>query len=129
PLAPPLYPSIASDHWAKRIFVNPDVNLNVNLISPRNRLGMNKILIAAVATILSIGTAQADLWSWSKNSKLEEKEGVSAYRVPTLGLDVRVYEWTPEGNPDVTCLMAWGTERPAGLQCFETKPRGAAASE
>lgn len=73
----------------------------------------------ALATIIALsGTAaHADLWTWSKNKKLPANEATSAYKVPTLGLDVRVYEWTPAASPETVCIMAFGQSHPVGLQC------------
>ena len=80
-----------------------------------------KYAIALTATLFAT-TAHADLWTWSKNNKLEPKETTAAYRVPTLGYDVRVYEWSPKGAPEIVCVMAFGQTHPVGLQCV---PRSA----
>lgn len=73
---------------------------------------------ALTLAIALMGTsATADLWTWGKNSQLKPKEPNAAYRVPTLGLDVRVYEWTPKNSPNTVCIMAFGQTHPVGLQC------------
>lgn len=84
---------------------------------------MKKLLYASAitASFLFTGPAHADLWTLMKNSQLEETQTKSAYRVPALGFDVRAYEWSPQGNPDITCVMAFGQTHPVGMQCFETK--------
>lgn len=89
-------------------------------------LKMTKILVlvplvisAIVLVVLATTPARADLWTLLKNAELTPKTPTSVYRVETQGLDVRVYEFKPEGNPNMTCLMAWGQTHPAGLQCFE----------
>jgi len=72
----------------------------------------------AVAAVLALSTpAQADLWTLLKNNNLNPKDATAAYRVPTEGLDVRVYEWSPVGSPDTVCIMAFGQTHPVGLQC------------
>lgn len=73
--------------------------------------------VLAVIIALTSTTVQADLWTWSKNSRLKPKEPTASYRVPTLGLDVRVYEWIPKGSPNTVCIMAFGQTQPVGLQC------------
>jgi hypothetical protein len=78
-----------------------------------------KYTLIAVILAFSATAAHADVWTWSKNAGLEPKTPDAAYRVETKGLDVRVYEWTPETAPHMTCIMAWGTDHPAGMQCFE----------
>ena len=75
-------------------------------------------IIAAMLFTAVAFPAHADLWAWSKNSRLEPKDAIAAYRVPTLGLDVRVYEWSPKSSPDTVCVMAFGQTNPVGLQCF-----------
>lgn len=78
-----------------------------------------KLIAMTTAAILMATSAQADIWSWSKNAGLEPKAPDAAYRVETKGLDVRVYEWTPATASHMTCIMAWGQTHPAGMQCFE----------
>ena len=85
----------------------------------------NKIKIAIAVAVIGIGVvlatatpAEANLWAAIKGSSLEEKEGIAAYRIPTGGVDVRVYEWNPVSAPNTVCVMAFGSDHPVGLQCF-----------
>jgi len=82
---------------------------------------MNKLFIAtaAVVTLMSPSIASADLWTYYKNKSLEESTTENAYTVPTTGLDVRVFEFTPKANPNMICVMAFGQTAPVGIQCFE----------
>ncbi|MCG7628375.1 hypothetical protein MHM88_11205 [Epibacterium sp. MM17-32] len=83
---------------------------------------MKKIAIVAalssLALLLPMASADAGLWSAYKNGQLAPKEADSAYRVETLGLDVRVYEFTPESNEDVTCVLTF-TDATSTMQCFD----------
>lgn len=82
---------------------------------------MKKLLFAALATLSMCAAVpvHADVWTLLKNSQLEEKEQIAQYRVPALGFDVRVYEWSPVSNPDKACVIAFGQTHPVGMQCFE----------
>lgn len=84
----------------------------------------NKIKLAIAATVIGVAAvlatptpAEANLWAIMKGSNLEEKEGIAAYKIPTEGIDVRVYEWNPVGAPNTVCVMAFGSDHPVGLQC------------
>lgn len=83
---------------------------------------MKKLLLGAALVAALVTPAQADLWTAFKNSNLEPKAPTAAYRVETQGLDVRVYEWTSQADPNVTCSMAFGRDHPVGMQCWTTAP-------
>jgi len=78
---------------------------------------MKYAIATALLLSMTAGVAHADLWTWSKNRSLEPKNPTAGYRVPTPGLDVRVYEWSPVGSPETVCIMAFGQTHPVGLQC------------
>lgn len=80
--------------------------------------GSSLAVIAALVFATS-EPAQADLWTALKNSSLPKGEATAGYTVPTTGLDVRVFEFTPKANSNITCVMAFGQTNPVGLQCFE----------
>lgn len=65
---------------------------------------------AALATV-----AQANIFA---NAGVERKEA-TLYAVEARGSDVRVYEWSPESKPGVTCVMAFANAGPVGLDCFQ----------
>lgn len=79
---------------------------------------MRRLMLAAALGVVSCSPAYADVWTFLKNSTLEEHKTDQAYRVPALGLDLRVYEWSPKSNPETTCVAAFGQTHPVGLQCF-----------
>lgn len=77
------------------------------------------ILTAAAACLgLAATTADAGLWTMIKNGSLPSGKTDAEYTLPVSGLDLRVYEFTPKANRNVTCVVVYGTDTPAGLQCF-----------
>lgn len=69
---------------------------------------------------------QAD-WAFWGSMAFKDRELDAAYKLPTAGYDVRVYEFTPKGNPGVSCVMPFAEKAGAvGIQCFEkgTAARG-----
>lgn len=83
-----------------------------------------KLTIATIATIalgvITATSANAGLFDSAATSGWDTKKS-DKYKLEAYGFDLRVYEWTPKGNPDVTCITAFGEKGPVGLQCFETK--------
>lgn len=86
---------------------------------------MKRFILVLTALTLLAAPAQANLWSAIKNSNLPPKTSDAAYRIETQGLDVRVYEFTPETAPHMTCMMTF-SETGATSQCF---PKIAPAEE
>jgi hypothetical protein len=80
----------------------------------------SKVVLLTAALALTSTVATAGLFSSTVTSGWDTKQAVK-YKVETYGFDLRVYEWTPEGNPDITCTTAFGEKGPIGLQCFPTK--------
>lgn len=77
------------------------------------------LLTAATACLMvAAAAARADVWTLLKNSSLPSGQTDAAYTLPVSGLDLRVYEFTPKSNPNITCVTAYGRDQPAGLQCF-----------
>lgn len=65
---------------------------------------------------------QAD-WAFWGSMTFKDRELDAAYKLPTAGYDVRVYEFTPKGNPGVSCVMPFAEKAGAiGIQCFEKGP-------
>jgi hypothetical protein len=77
------------------------------------------IAIAGTFLVVAPSIADADVWTYFKNKSLEAGVTEHAYTVPTTGLDVRVFEFTPKSNPNMICVMAFGQTNAVGLQCFE----------
>jgi len=86
---------------------------------------MFKTLLTTILTMLAVAIAaafpaNANVWSWIKNTNLEPKDPVAAYQVETEGFNVRVYEFTLASSPGTVCVMAFGTDVAVGLQCVNT---------
>jgi hypothetical protein len=79
----------------------------------------SKVLLLTTAIALTSTVAAAGIFSGAITSGWDSKEA-KKYKVETYGFDLRVYEWVPEGNPDITCITAFGEAGALGLQCFPT---------
>lgn len=80
-----------------------------------------KLTIATIALgVITATSANAGLFDSVTTSGWDTKQS-EKYKLEAYGYDLRVYEWTPKGNPDVTCITAFSEKGPVGLQCFETK--------
>lgn len=80
-----------------------------------------KLTIAALALgAFTATTANAGLFDSVATSDWETKKS-DKYKLEAYGFDLRVYEWHPKGNPNVTCITAFSEKGPIGLQCFETE--------
>lgn len=77
-------------------------------------------LIASLALVGTVAHSQprSDGWAFWGGTTLEEKELDASYQLPVKGWDTRVYEWTPEGAPAVTCVAQFSSSGPVGMQCF-----------
>ncbi len=64
-----------------------------------------------------IGQADAGLWEKLSTMDLPTKKPTSAYLVEASGWNVRVYEFTPEGNKNYVCVFIAGSKK-AGASCF-----------
>lgn len=94
----------------KRKDVNP-ASLPLMILAP---VGLVAVIAMAMAK-----PAEAD-WSFWGSMSFEQHQLDAAYKLPTAGYDVRVYEFTPKGNPNLTCVMPFAEKAgAAGLQCFE----------
>jgi hypothetical protein len=78
-----------------------------------------KNLIAGILIGLSVmaGTAYAGLWEKVTTMGLPTKQPTTTYSVEAAGWNLRVYEWTPEHNPGVSCMFAAGSEK-GGVACY-----------
>lgn len=81
---------------------------------------MKRLLIMAAVAATLATTASAGLFDSMVTSDWETKESDN-YKLDAYGFDLRVYEWTPNGNPNMTCITAFGEKGSVGLQCFENE--------
>lgn len=80
-----------------------------------------KLTIATIALgVITATSANAGLFDSVATSDWKTKQS-EKYKLEAYGYDLRVYEWTPNGNPNVTCITAFGDSGPVGLQCFENE--------
>ena len=80
-----------------------------------------KLTIATIALgVITATSANAGLFDSAATSGWDTKES-DKYKLESYGYDLRVYEWTPKGNPNVTCITAFSKTGPVGLQCFENE--------
>lgn len=80
-----------------------------------------KKLIIAITLMMFATAANAGLWDSIATSDFPVKETTSHYKLDVYGYNVRVYEWTPENNPDVRCVFVAGSENSSGVACYEVK--------
>jgi hypothetical protein len=79
----------------------------------------SKVLLLTTVIALTSTVAAAGIFSSAITSGWDSKEAIK-YKVETYGFDLRVYEWSPEGNPNITCITAFGETGAVGFQCFPT---------
>ena len=87
---------------------------------------MNKLLLTGAlltTTLLTATSAHAGLFASVATSGWEDKKPDHKYIVETYGYDVRVYEWTPKNNPDVSCVFVAGNENSSGVACYPKKKK------
>jgi hypothetical protein len=80
---------------------------------------------ALTALVLSAFTATSASAGWldSVATKDWETKKSDKYKLEAYGFDLRVYEWNPRGNSNVTCITAFSEKGPIGLQCFENEEK------
>lgn len=72
-----------------------------------------------IALLLSIALpANAGILGSLASSSWPTKE-TTRYKLDAYGFDVRVYEWTPEDNKNVRCILAAGNNNSTGVACYE----------
>lgn len=79
-------------------------------------------LMAITAGALTVSAlvsteARAGLLDWAMTANWTTRESI-AYKVEAYGFDFRVYEWTPVGNEDMSCVTGFSEVGSIGLQCF-----------
>lgn len=78
-------------------------------------------LVAVAALLVSCGEEGSYF-----NDNTTQLKSDRVGRLEAVGTDMRVYEFTPQTNPNRRCLMVTG-ENKGGLNCWdksEEKPRG-----
>lgn len=80
---------------------------------------MKPLVVLFCSLLLSThAAAQSRDWSFWSGMTMDEKEPDAAYQLETAGWNTRVYEWTPETAPHVTCIAQFADAGPVGMQCF-----------
>mgnify|MGYP001154969070 CR=1 FL=1 len=76
---------------------------------------------AAIATVIAT-SANAGLFD-SVATKNWDTKATEKYKIEAYGYDMRIYEWNPEGNPNITCITGFSEVGSIGLQCFKTEEK------
>lgn len=76
------------------------------------------IIAITILTLLLVSTASAGLLSAVRSSGWETKK-TKKYKIDVMNYNCRVYEWTPEDNPNVRCVFVAGNENATGVSCYE----------
>lgn len=76
---------------------------------------MKKLLIIG-AMMLPL-SASAIGWNTISGLGKETVKPHAAYKLGTSGNSPRVYEWTPKGNKNITCVFVAGTKS-SGVACY-----------
>ena len=75
-----------------------------------------------IAALLLPQIAHAGLLSSLRSSNWETK-ATTKYKIDVMNFDVRIYEWTPEENPNVRCVFAAGNQNSSGVSCYTISPK------
>lgn len=85
---------------------------------------MKPLVILLFAALLSTPAfGQSRDWSFWGGMTLGEKDPDAAYKLETAGWNTRIYEWTPETAPHMTCIAQFADAGPVGMQCFPKDAR------
>ena len=68
--------------------------------------------------LLASTSANAIGWNTISNLGNERVKPKEVYNLDTSGNTPRVYEWTPKGNKNVTCVFVAGTKS-SGVACYK----------
>jgi hypothetical protein len=81
---------------------------------------MTSIILAATMTSCASSPAYAGIIDSIVTSGWSEKKVKSKYTLAVYGFDARVYEWIPEGNPNVRCVFV-ASNRSSGVSCYNVE--------
>jgi len=80
------------------------------------------VLVVTLSVVAITGmtnkVANAGIIDSIMNSDLPTKEVTANYEISVYGYDARVYEWTPEGNENVTCVFV-SSNKSSGVACYD----------
>jgi len=62
-------------------------------------------------------SANAGMLSAIRSSGWETKQ-TTHYKLDVMNYDARVYEWTPNENPNIRCVFVAGSENSTGVACY-----------
>lgn len=83
---------------------------------------MKKIIALSLVMAFAAATANAGAWSRLQGFAMETKKPEAEYALDVAGENVRIYEFTPKTNNNVTCVMAFG-KKTADMQCFKKESK------
>ena len=75
----------------------------------------------AAGLIVATMVAQAGMFSAVSGMTMKEIKPTQEYTIDTAGLNPRVYEFTPQGDPSRYCVLVVlsGDEPSSTLQCYK----------
>ena len=79
------------------------------------------LTVTLLTTMLLTPVVNAGLLSSVVTSGWQEKKPDHKYMVETHGFDVRVYEWTPKENKNISCVFVAGNSNSSGVACYPKK--------
>lgn len=81
-------------------------------------IGVGFVLLIGLVTLIVSFESKAGLWDSLMTGDWEEKAVDSYYNLSVYGFDARAYEWTPNSNPNMTCVFIASNEN-SGVGCFK----------
>tara|TARA_R110000782_G_scaffold10750_8_gene33274 strand:- start:100 stop:351 length:252 start_codon:yes stop_codon:yes gene_type:complete len=78
---------------------------------------MKKLIAVCFAALLVMNSANAGLISAFRSSDWPTKQ-TEKYKLNVQNFDVRVYEWTPSHNKNVSCVFVAGNKNATGVACY-----------
>ena len=81
---------------------------------------MKKLLLAGLL-LTATSVTNAGLFDTVATGNWPTKKPSAKYKVETYGYDIRVYEWTPKDNKNITCVFVAGNKNSSGVACYPKK--------
>jgi len=76
-------------------------------------------IIACALLLVSFATSAHARWLGNAVSgSSETKNPTAQYQLEVTGTNVRVYEWQPQGNKNVRCVIVAGSTNSSGVSCY-----------